>query len=530
MAEQYKDPWADASNQAVGALYKYYLSQPSAADAAKLEYQRAQIERMNVQNEMDNRQMGLGSYALPNLSPEIRNDMYRRDVEGRGESDAAKLFGTYVNKPMQVDAGDAKYIVDGSTGMPIQEYGVGVAPERTIDKEGGRMFTSPAIPATNRPAMPIRGDAGRQIVTAMADQAGVSPVLADGVFGAESSYGHNAVPSSAGALGPMQTMPGTLRDPGFGVQPAADPSNPHDQTRVGVDYLAAMVNRYKGDEEAALIAYNAGPANADKWLAAGRNYAALPKPEETQPYVQKILGTDVSGQMGGAPQGGQPMQQPGQTMPPQPAPITLPDGTSVTSLPMSPVAQAKQNERDRLKSVSADLVNDEINRSLNVLNEKGGAVAGFVGNMTKGIPGLPSHDFSQMLDTVKANIGFDKLQSMREASPTGGALGQVSEFENRLLQAVFGSLAQSQSPEQLRYNMMRLQNTYNNIIYRGYNDDGSLRSQNDIGPVQHNIPTLEGVGAMTAPEDLQGALEFFNYDPPADIKDAIIQRANQLGL
>lgn len=534
MPEQYKDPWADAANQAVGALYKYYLSQPTAADAQKAEYIQAQMERLNVQNEMDNRQMALGSYALPNLSPEIRNDMYRRDIEKRGESDAAKLFGAYVNKPMQVDAGDAKYIVDGATGLPMQEYGVGVAPATTVDKEGGRLISTPAIPATNRPPMPIKGEQGRQIVVAMADQAGVRPGLADATFGAESNYGYNAVPSSAGALGPMQTMPGTLRDPGFGVQPAADPNDPHEQTRLGVDYLAAMVQRYQGDEEAALIAYNAGPANADKWLAAGRNYAVLPKPEETQPYVQKILGTDVSGQMGGAPmqpaapQGGMPNlfgQQPDPM-----APVTQSDGTVVTPLPMSPVQQQKKDERDRLKMIQGDLVNDELNRSLNKLNEQGGAVAGFVGNMTKGVPGLPAHDFSQMLDTIKANIGFDKLQSMREASPTGGALGQVSEFENRLLQAVFGSLAQSQSPEQLRYNLMRLQNTYNNIIYRGYNDDGSLRTQNDLGPTMHNIPTLEGITQMNSPEELQGALEFFNYDPPQDIKDAVINRANVLGL
>lgn len=530
MAEQYKDPWADAANQAVGALYKYYLSQPTAADQQKQQYMQAQMERLNVQNEMDNRQMGLGNYALPNLSPEIRNDMYRRDIEGRGESDAAKLFGTYVNKPMQVDAGDAKYIVDGSTGLPMQEYGVGVAPATTVDKEGGRLISTPAIPATNRPAMPIRGQQGRQIVTAMADQAGVNPVLADNVFGAESSYGENAVPSPAGALGPMQTMPGTLRDPGFGVEPAADPNNPHEQTRVGVDYLAAMVERYQGDEEAALIAYNAGPANADKWLQAGRNYAVLPKPEETQPYVQKILGTDVSAQMGGAPmqpaapQGGMPQMQnlfSEQQQPQQPnmAPVTQPDGTVITPLPMSPVAQQKEAEKNRLKNVSSDIVNDEVRRAMNVLNEQGGAVSGIVGSMTKDIPMLPAHDFSKMLETIKANIGFDKLQSMRDASPTGGALGQVSTFENELLQAVFGSLAQSQSPEQLRYNLMRLQNTYNDIIH------GSGQ-----GPDRFQIPDPKGIGSMNTPEDLQGVLEFFNYNPPQDIKDAVINRANVLGF
>ena len=42
---------------------------------------------------------------------------------------------------------------------------------------------------------------------------------------------------------------------------------------------------------------------------------------------------------------------------------------------------------------------------------------------------------------------------MRDASPTGGALGQVSERELGFLQSVFGSLDQSQSAEELAYNI-----------------------------------------------------------------------------
>jgi hypothetical protein len=52
--------------------------------------------------------------------------------------------------------------------------------------------------------------------------------------------------------------------------------------------------------------------------------------------------------------------------------------------------------------------------------------------------------------TIKANIGFDRLSEMRANSPTGGALGQVSELENLLLQATQGSLDQNQSPEELK--------------------------------------------------------------------------------
>ena len=39
---------------------------------------------------------------------------------------------------------------------------------------------------------------------------------------------------------------------------------------------------------------------------------------------------------------------------------------------------------------------------------------------------------------------------MREASPTGGALGAVSDNEQRLLQNSYAALSQSQTPEQFK--------------------------------------------------------------------------------
>ena len=67
------------------------------------------------------------------------------------------------------------------------------------------------------------------------------------------------------------------------------------------------------------------------------------------------------------------------------------------------------------------------------------------------------------LETIKANVGFDKLQRMRDNSPTGGALGQVSELENRLLQAVNGALDPAQS-DQLRENLKSIKELYAQVI------------------------------------------------------------------
>jgi len=65
----------------------------------------------------------------------------------------------------------------------------------------------------------------------------------------------------------------------------------------------------------------------------------------------------------------------------------------------------------------------------------------------KDLPLSDQKTITENLATIRANVGFDKLQSMRDASPTGGALGQVSELENRLLQATSGSLDQNQKTD-----------------------------------------------------------------------------------
>ena len=109
--------------------------------------------------------------------------------------------------------------------------------------------------------------------------------LAQAVKMVESAGDPNAV-SPKGAVGTMQTMPGTLRDPGFGVRPAQN-NSPAELERVGRDYLQAMIAKYPGNLSHALAAYNWGPGNTDKWIAAGADPAKLPK--ETRDYIPKVM-------------------------------------------------------------------------------------------------------------------------------------------------------------------------------------------------------------------------------------------------
>ncbi len=74
---------------------------------------------------------------------------------------------------------------------------------------------------------------------------------------------------------------------------------------------------------------------------------------------------------------------------------------------------------------------------------------GLPGQVLQNVGGTDARNLRGDLDRIKANIGFEELNKMRRESPTGGALGQVTERELQFLQSVQGALDQAQTPEQL---------------------------------------------------------------------------------
>jgi hypothetical protein len=109
----------------------------------------------------------------------------------------------------------------------------------------------------------------------------------------------------------------------------------------------------------------------------------------------------------------------------------------------------------------ADRMSDEID---SLITRVSAATAGPGGVVLEKFPGTSAKDFSNDLNSLKANIGFQALQAMREASPTGGALGQVSDFENKNLQAVLGSLDIGSSPSKLIENLKKVRKSIGTSI------------------------------------------------------------------
>ena len=102
-----------------------------------------------------------------------------------------------------------------------------------------------------------------------------------------------------------------------------------------------------------------------------------------------------------------------------------------------------------------------------MVGDGGWMTTGLGGSILQDLPGSTAHDVQQRLATLKALTGFEELNRMRAASPTGGALGQVSERELGFLQSVIGSLEQSQSRGQFIENLDRVEATFNEVIHGG---------------------------------------------------------------
>ena len=123
-----------------------------------------------------------------------------------------------------------------------------------------------------------RPAAGRfeDIIVRHASAYGVRVDLVRAVIQTESAFDPMAR-SPKGAMGLMQLMPDTAAD--FGV---TDPYDPEQNVRGGVAYLKTLLDRYDGNEELALAAYNAGPSTVDRY---GQK---VPPYQETRTYLSRI--------------------------------------------------------------------------------------------------------------------------------------------------------------------------------------------------------------------------------------------------
>ncbi len=114
------------------------------------------------------------------------------------------------------------------------------------------------------------------IIEQASDRHQVDPALVKAIIMAESGFNSNAI-SKKGAKGLMQLMPKTAE--ALGVE---DSFNPEENIDAGVGYFRNLLNRFDGDIELALAAYNAGSRKV-------RKYRGVPPFRATKYYIKKVL-------------------------------------------------------------------------------------------------------------------------------------------------------------------------------------------------------------------------------------------------
>lgn len=135
--------------------------------------------------------------------------------------------------------------------------------------------TAPTTGATGgslNPAVPFAAQ-----IEAAAARNGIDPTLLAGLIKAESNF-DPTVGSGAGAQGLTELMPGTAASVGV-----KDPHDPTESIEGGARVLREMLDKFGGNTELALAAYNAGPGAVEQ-------YNGIPPYPETQAYVPRVLG------------------------------------------------------------------------------------------------------------------------------------------------------------------------------------------------------------------------------------------------
>lgn len=139
--------------------------------------------------------------------------------------------------------------------------------------------------------------------------------------------------------------------------------------------------------------------------------------------------------------------------------------------------QRAQNQADLAKQKSNNLKSDTVDSVKSVLDQidsvekdvkdswfNGTGETGWTGWMMRSLPGSAAYDLQRKIDMIDANTAFDRLQQMRQNSPTGGAVGNVSDNDLRLLKSTIASLDPNQSQESFLAALHKARLTYQHTL------------------------------------------------------------------
>lgn len=159
----------------------------------------------------------------------------------------------------------------------------------------------------------------------------------------------------------------------------------------------------------------------------------------------------------------------------------------------------KQVNKYRDAYSKADNLSNTIKDTMSILDNNSVVAGSSVGRALTGwLPGTDARTVNNKLDTVKASLGFEELQNMRDNSPTGGALGQVTEKELNFLQSAQYNLDNWQDTDELKSNLSKIKNSFD---YLKYVNEQYLQGATSVIPkeafiLEQNKRALEETGRI----------------------------------
>ena len=190
------------------------------------------------------------------------------------------------------------------------------------------------------------------------------------------------------------------------------------------------------------------------------------------------------------------------------APIAVPISGTELAEKLSAAEKAEEKAASA-KEVAQTTVSRGVKDALAIMDNKGlsdilpeaGTIGKFLADYTWN---QDARNLRRTLQSLQANTAFTRLQEMRDASKTGGALGNVSNVELELLMSSYGSLSQDLSPDMLRTNLKNIEKVMGMIeedpVARAFYEDGVDLRGSDV-----DAQVKAGSGSNTVIEyDAQG--------------------------
>jgi hypothetical protein len=212
---------------------------------------------------------------------------------------------------------------------------------------------------------------------------------------------------------------------------------------------------------------------------------------------------------------------------------TTPQGTlAAQPVPDTPAAREaqdvlrRQKQSDLQLQVSRDIVMQNSDRIENLVQNSALPTTGAGGAWLSRLGGTAANDVRVMVETLKARSSLDALNQMRQSSPTGGALGNVSNAEGDRLAAALSNLDQSQSQGQFLFNLRRAKQAYVDAVH----GPGAYSALSDAPALK--VPNA-GAGAVARPEGSTDAT--LRSEAAAAIaggrsRAAVIERLQKMGV